>query len=111
MSASSGPEAIRDRIEIGLENRLQHQFERHLDQSVFERGNAQRAELSRLARLRDQPLPDRLGPVGSLSQFLPDILQKAYDAIRPLFDRLAGHAIRARRVAAPVTGQPPPSMK
>ena len=111
MGASSGPKAVRDRIEIRLEDRLQHQLERHLDQSVSERRNAQRTELSRLARLRDQPLPNRLWPVNSLSQVLPDILQKACDTIGPPFDRLSRHAIRARCIAARVTGQPLPSVR
>jgi hypothetical protein len=110
MGASAGPETIRDRVEVRLEDRLQHQLERHLDQSVFERGNAQGAELPRLARLRDEPLPDRLRLVGSSPQVLPDILQKTRDAIGPLFDRLSCHAVRARCVAAPVTSQPLPSM-
>jgi hypothetical protein len=111
VGASAGPEAVRDRIEVRLEDRLQHQLERHLDQSVFKRGNAQRSEFSRLARLRNQPLPDRLRPVASLSQFLPNILQKACDAIRSLFDCLTCHAIRAGCVAAPVAGQPFPGTK
>ena len=66
---------------------------------------------SRLARLWDQSLPDRLRPVDSVSQFLPDFLQKTCDAIRPLFDHLARHAIRAWCVAASITSQPLPSMK
>src|SRR5712691_13318770 len=111
MGASAGPEAVRGRIEIRLEDRLQHQLERHLDQSVFERGNAQRAKLPRLARLRDQSLPDGLRPVASLSQVFPNVLQKAYDTIGPLFDRLTRHVIRARCIAAPITGQPLPSTK
>src|SRR5579863_9546494 len=103
MGASAGPEAVRGRIKIRLEDRLQHQLERHLDQSVFECRNAQWSEFSGLARLRDEPLPDRLRPVDSLSQFLPDVFQKACDTIEALFDRLARHAIRARCIAAPVT--------
>ena len=111
MGASAGPEAVRNRVEVRLEDRLQHQLERHLDQSVFERGNAQRAELPRLARLRDEPLSNRLGLVGSSTQVLSDVLQEACDAIGPLLDLLPRHAIRARRIAAPVTGQPLPSVE
>ena len=110
MGASTGPEAIRDRIEIRLEYGLQHHFERHLDQSILKRGDAQGPELSRFARFRDQPLPNRLGPVGSMPQVLPDILQKACDTIGAPFDRLPRHAIRARCIAAPVTSQPFPSV-
>jgi len=111
MGASAGAEAARDRIEVRLEDRLQHQLERHLDQSVFERRDAQWAELSRLTRLRDEPLPNRLGLVGSSAQLLSDFLQEACDAIGPLFDLLPRHTIRARRVATPVTGQASSSMK
>src|ERR1700693_4961716 len=110
MGASAGPKSVRDRIEIRLEDRLQHQLERHLNQAVFKRGDAQGAELPWLARLRDEPLPDRLRLIGSASQVLPDILQETCDAIVPLFDRLSRHAIRARCVAALVTSQPLPSM-
>ena len=110
MGASAGPEAIRGWVEVRLEDRLQHQLERHLDQSVFERGYAQRAELTRLARLRDEPLPDRLRLVSSSTQVLSDVLQETCDAIGSLFDLLPRHAIRTRRVAAPVTGQPLPSV-
>src|SRR5262249_34624118 len=81
MGASAGPEAVRDRIEVRLENRLQYQLECHLDQSVFERRDTQRAEFPRLARLRDQSLPDGLRPVTSLSQVFSDVLQKARDTI------------------------------
>ena len=109
MGASGGPEAVRGRIEVRLEDRFQHQLERHLDQSVFERGNAQWAELPRLARLWDKPLSNRLGLVGSSAQVLSDVLQKTCDAIGPPFDLLPRHAIRARRVAAPIPGQPLPS--
>lgn len=91
--------------------RASSRFQERRHGSVFERGNAQRAELSRLARLGDEPLPDRLGPVGSSPQLLSDVLQEACDAIGPLFDRLARHAIRTRRVAAPITGQLLPSVE
>src|SRR5262249_13455328 len=111
MGASAGPEAVRDRVEIRLEDRLQNQLERHLDQSVFERRNAQRAELPRFARLRDEPLPNRLGLVSSSTQVLSDVLQKTCDAIRVLLDLLPRYTIRARRIAAPVTGQPLPSVE
>ena len=111
MGASAGPEAIRDRIEIRLEDRLQYQLERHLDQSVFERGNPQWTELPRLARLRDEPLPYRLGLVSSSAQVLSDVLQKTCDAIGTLFDLLPCYAIRTRRVAAPVAGQPLPCLE
>ena len=87
MGASPGPKAIRDRIEIRLEDRLQHQLEGHLDQSVSERRYPQRTELSRLARLWDQPLPNRFWPVNSFSQLLPDLLQKTCDTIGSPFDR------------------------
>jgi len=39
---SAGPEAIRDRIEPGLEGRLQHLLHRRLYDPVFHGGNAQR---------------------------------------------------------------------
>ena len=109
VGASAGPEAVRGRVEVRLKDRLQNQLERHLNQSVFERRNAQRTELPWLARLWDKPLSNRLGLVSSSTQVLSDVLQKTCDAIGPLLDPLPRHAIRARRVAAPVTGQPLPS--
>jgi hypothetical protein len=108
MGASTAPEPIRDRIEIRLEDRLQHQLQRHLHQSVFERGDAQWPELPRFARLRNQPLPDGLGLVGSVAQFAPNLFEESRCATGTLFDLAPRHSVRARCLTALVAGQPFP---
>ena len=39
MGTPTGPEAVRGRVEVRLEDWLQHHFERRLDQSILERWN------------------------------------------------------------------------
>ena len=88
MGASSGPKAIRDRIEIRLEDRLQHQLEGHLDQFVSERRNAQRTELSRLALASGSASAEQVVAGNSLSQscrIFPESLRHDRVALRSPF--------------------------
>jgi hypothetical protein len=85
-------------------------FQGHLHQSVFERRDARRPELSRLAGLRDQPLAHQLGAVVSAAQFLSDILKKPLHTALPLFDLAPRHPIRAGCPAPRVASEPLPSM-
>ena len=108
MGASTAPEPVGGRVEVRLEYWFQHQLQRHLHQSVFERGDTQRSELSRFARLRDQPLPDGLGLVGSVAQFAPNFFEESRCATGTLFDLAPRHSVRARCLAALVARQPFP---
>ena len=108
MGASTAPKPIGGRVEVGLEYGLQHQLQRHLHHSVFERGDTQRPEFPRFARLRDQPLPDGLGLVGSIAQFFPNLFEESSDATGTPFDLVPRHPVGSRCLAARVLGQPLP---
>jgi hypothetical protein len=85
--AALGPEAVRARKEIRLEDRLQHELRRHLYSSVSHRRDAQRS-LSSVC-LRDVPAQDLRGPVRSALQRGGDRFQEALDAVPLHFgDRL-----------------------
>ena len=56
---SSGPEPVRGRVEVGFEDRLQHQFQRRPDDPVRHGGDPQAADLA--ARLGDPPAAHPLG--------------------------------------------------
>ena len=56
---SSGPEPVRGRVEVGFEDRLQHQFQRRLNDPVRHGGDPQAADLA--ARLGDPPAAHPLG--------------------------------------------------
>jgi hypothetical protein len=53
------PEPVGDRLEVGLEDRFQHQLQRRLDDPVRDHGNPESPNLSRPARLGNQSLPHR----------------------------------------------------
>ena len=52
-----------DRGEVGFEDRLEHDLRRRHHHPVSDSGDAERAGLPRLARLRDVHSPQRLGPI------------------------------------------------
>ncbi len=58
------PEAEADRMEVGVEDRLEHDLGCRHDHPVGDGGDAERPGLARLARLGDVHPPQRLGPVG-----------------------------------------------
>ena len=60
--APLGPEPVGDRLEVGLEDRFQHQFQRRLDDTVGHRGNPQATDLPGPARFGDLAFPHRFGP-------------------------------------------------
>ena len=77
--APPGPEAVRARKKVRLEDRLQHQLRRHLHHSVPDRRDAQRPLLP--IRLRDVPAQDRSRPVRACAQLRADLLQEALDSV------------------------------
>jgi hypothetical protein len=60
LGPASGPESVGARLEVGLENRLQHQLEGGLNDSVADRRDAQPTQLA--AALGDHTLLDRRRP-------------------------------------------------
>lgn len=105
LGPSPRPEPIRDRQKVGLEDGLQHQFERGLDDPVGDHGNPQPPHLARPARFGNQLLPHRQGSERARLELDAQILQKSGNA-DPLLDVGGGHAVHARGPAAPVTRHP-----
>ena len=79
MSPPLRSEPIRDRQEVGLEDRLQHQLQRRLDHPVRDRGNAEFAQLPRPARFRNHPLTHRQRPERPRLQLGAEIVQEPLD--------------------------------
>src|SRR6266545_2108792 len=89
-------EAIRAGLEVGLEDRLQHQLEGGLHHPVAQRRDPEPARLA--AALGDPPLLDRYRPEAPGAKLLTQLLQEPLDAQHPLDmgGRLPVHASRAR---------------
>ena len=89
-------EAIRAGLEVGLEDRLQHQLEGGLHDPVAQRRDPQPTRLA--AALGDPPLLDRYRPEAPGAKLLTQLLQEPLDAQHPLDmgGRLPVHASRAR---------------
>ena len=101
----AGPEPIRARQEIRLEDWFQDQFQRRLDDPVRNRGNAQLADLPRPARLGDLPFPYRQRPERAVLEGDPQIVQEPGDP--DLFLNVGDReAIDAGSGGTPVTRDP-----
>ena len=109
MGASTAPEAIRGRIEVRLEDWLQHELQSHLYQAIFERGNPQWPNLAWLARLRDKPLSHGFGTIGAAAKLSRDLFEEACHAAGTLFDLITRDAVCAGSLAALVAGELHPS--
>ena len=70
------PEPVRDRQEVSLEYRLQHELQRCLDHPVGDHGNAQLADLPRATGLGDRTFAHRQRAELSRLQRVPQILQE-----------------------------------
>ena len=96
------PEAVRTRMKIRFEDRLQHERRRHLRHSVSDCRNPQRS-LSAIA-LRNVPTPHRRGSIRACAQARAKVFEKRLDT--RLLDFGQRHGIDARRAAVPL--HPPP---
>ncbi len=96
------PKAVRARMKVRLENRLQHERCRHLRHSVSDRRNAQWPSLP--VALRNIPTPHRRGSVCARLQSRAKVFEKSLDT--PLLDRGQRHRIDARRAAVPLDPSP-----
>ena len=95
MRVSTRPIGVLLRLQVGFENRRQHQHRRRLRHPVPETRNAQRPELPALL-LRDEDLPNRPRPVGPLLQVPRQCSQPPVHPERlDVRDRLAVHPGRA----------------
>src|SRR5664279_57130 len=71
LGSASGPESIRGRTEVRLEDRLEHELDRRLHDPVAHRRDAQASELPRA--LRDQPLTCGQRTVGASLELLTEL--------------------------------------
>src|SRR5450631_1298039 len=99
---ASGTIAIRSVLEVGLEDRLQHDLGGALDGPVTDGRNAERTPASAIA-LRDHHPPHRIGPIRLRDQFLAQARQPCFQTL--LLDLREGHSVHTRspRIGA---GQP-----
>lgn len=67
--APPGSEPVRDMPELRLEDRLQEDFDRALDDAIFDRRNAQGSELAWFTGFRDELASRRAGPICAGAQF------------------------------------------
>jgi len=77
--APLGPEPVGDRLEVGLEDRFQHQFQRRLNDPVGHRGNPQAPHLAGPTRFGDLAFPHRFGPELPGLDLHPEVIQELRD--------------------------------
>src|SRR6266536_3165811 len=105
LRSAPGPETIRGRAEVRLEDRLQHEHQRHLHDPVAEARDAELAHLPRPA-LGDRTLAHRQRRVAAIPERLAKLVQELLHTL-PL-DALARDAINAGGTRPPVTFHPLP---
>src|SRR5450755_338345 len=105
LRSASGPKTIPGWAEPSLEDRLQHQLGRLLDDPVAQGGNAQLSDLPRPA-LRDLLLAHRQRRVATVPERLTKLAQDPLHA--KLLDASAGFAINPRGFGPPVAFHPLP---
>ena len=103
--SAPGPEPVGDRLEVRLEDGLEHELQRGLDDLVRQGGDAELANLPRPARLGDLALPHRQRHKRALLQLGTQVGQELPDpdALLDVGDSLAVHAGGVR---APVARDP-----
>jgi hypothetical protein len=87
LRSASGPKPVGARLEVDLEDRLQHQLEGRLNNTIPDRRNPQVAPLA--ATLGDHALPDRQRPEHSRAKLLAKLRQEPFDAL-PDLDLIGG---------------------
>src|SRR5450755_4491448 len=104
LGSASGPESVRGRAEVRLEDRLEHELGCRLHDPVAHRRDAQASELPRA--LRDQPLTRRQRTIGAIPELLTELGEDTINA--DLLDMLAGLAIDTGGPRPPVAFHPFP---
>ena len=100
-----GPKPVGARLEVGLEDRLQHQLEGGLHDPVADRRDAQPTLLA--AALGDQTLPDRCRPKAPGAQLLAELAQEPLNT-QPAFDVIGVLPIHAGRARPSIGPHPLP---
>src|SRR6266481_5043601 len=92
MSCPLGTISKRSRLEVCLENRLQHELERTLHHSISDRRNRKDADLAPVLWYLLPPGQER--HIGVLNEFVPYPFEKTLYALR--FDGREGHPVTSR---------------
>ena len=101
LGSASRPVAVGARLEVDLEDRLEHQLEGGLDDAIRDRRDPEPTALA--AALGNRLLPNRPRPVAARPKLLAQPGQEALDAqhLLDVVGRLAVHARRARPSIGP----------
>jgi hypothetical protein len=83
MNGLAGSEAVRGRIEVGLEDRLQDVLHRCLHDPIFHSGDAQRTMLARLSRLGNEHATHRTRAERARAQFAAYRVDERVDSHAP----------------------------
>jgi len=95
LSPAPGAEAVTDRLEVRLEDRLQDQHQGGLHQPVHRRRNAEPSVFSRLPALGDHAFPDRQRGERARLQLLPRLVQEGHD-VGVIGDERGDHPVHPR---------------
>lgn len=95
MSLSTRTEAVRAVEEIGLEDRLQDEHRGHLDHTITDRGDSQRALAP--IRFQDVDAADRSRLVALAAQRLLDFVQEPLRAVLRVHDLVDRDSVDPRR--------------
>ena len=104
LRSAPGPESVRGRAKVRLEDRLEHELGRRLHDPVAHRRDAQGSELPRA--LRDQPLTRRQRTVGAILELRTEPGEDTFHA--HLLDNAAGLTIDTGGPGPPVAFHPFP---
>src|SRR5580704_8879300 len=69
VAATAGSEPVRNMPKLRLEDRLQQEFDRALNDAILDRGDTQGTELPWFSGLGDENAPGRAGPICAGAQF------------------------------------------
>src|ERR1700733_1263929 len=107
VAVSSGPKPVGHMPKLRFEDRLQQDFDRALNNAIFDRGNAQGSELSWFSGLGDENAFGRTGPICAGAQLDLKSFQKAL-LTRFGADAPHGHPIDPGGTCASIGRHAPP---
>jgi len=107
LGPAPGAEAVTDRLEIRLEDRLQDQHQGGLHQPVHRGRNAEPSVFPRLAALGNQPFPHRQRGERARLQLLPRLVQEGHD-VGVIGDECRDHPVHPRGARPLISPHPFP---
>jgi len=106
LATASRTEPVTGWVEVSFQNRLQHQLQRRLHDSVSDRGNPEPTNLA--VRLRDLHGPHRHRGEPAVLHLQPQVGQEPSHAVLARLDRGRSSRVDARRPSALVSPDPVP---